>query len=189
MKTVKLGATIVLLLFVGATIGMLIAQEVSRPEAAPIADEALAGPASASGTDLGAKTREEEPTVPPATTDSIAGPSEDTACVIDAIYFHNSFRCPTCLKIESDAKAVIEAEFLDQLADGRMRWSAVNMEEQRRFVEQYDLVKPTLILTRSVGGEPYEWVALDETWTLVRSETRFSMYIANGVRAFLEGCP
>ncbi len=45
MKTAKLGATIALLLFVAATVGMLIAQEVSRPGTELTADDGSPGPA------------------------------------------------------------------------------------------------------------------------------------------------
>jgi len=212
VKTAKLGATIILLLFVGATVGMLIAQEVSRPGTEIIEDDGNVGPA--------AKTIASEPEAslgksipeasfvsePPSTTDTAtaAGPGSEAnesdagvsttqpvtsrTCVIDAIYFHNTSRCVTCLKIERDAKAAIEAQFPDQLADGRLRWSVVNMEEQRQYIERYGLVMPTLILARSVGDEPRDWVALDETWALVRNETRFSIYIGDSVGAFLEEC-
>jgi len=181
MKTAKLGATIILLLFVGATVGMLIAQEVSRPGTELAANDEAPGPA--------------EETIATAPTSSLSDagvsttqPVTSTTCVIDAIYFHNTSRCVTCLKIERDAKAAIEAQFADRLADGRLRWSVVNMEEQRQYIERYGLVMPTLILARSVGDEPRDWVALDETWALVRNETRFSIYIGDSVRAFLEEC-
>jgi hypothetical protein len=213
VKTAKLGATIVLLLFVGATVGMLIAQEVSRPGTELAADDEAPGPAEETiATASASSSRGSIPEAsfvsePPSAADTTAAaspgseanesdagastmqPVTSTTCVIDAIYFHNTSRCATCLKIERDAKTAIEAQFPDQLADGRLRWSAVNMEEQRQYVEQYDLVKPTVILARSDDDEPRDWVALDETWTLVRNETRFSTYIGDSVRAFLEECP
>lgn len=87
------------------------------------------------------------------------------------------------------AKAVAEEEFAEEFASGRMRWSAVNMERQQQYVEEYDLVMPTLILVRSVGEELSGWVALDETWRLIRSESRFSDYVKSEIRDFLEACP
>jgi hypothetical protein len=208
MKRARRGATIVLLLFVGATVGMLIAQEVSQPDTALATDDGSAGwvdggiataddsvseassagePVSATDTanaaDPGSEASRDGAAV------SAGRPGTSTSCVVDAIYFHNTLRCATCLKIERETRAAIEAKFVDQLASGRLRWSAVNMEEHRQYVDEYGLVKPTLILARSVGDEPSDWIALDETWSLVGSETRFSLYIANGVRAFLEGCP
>ena len=94
----------------------------------------------------------------------------------------------TCLRIESEAKRVVEAEFAAELARGTLRWSAVNMEEHPEVVEQYDLVQPTLILVRHVNGEAGQWIALGDTWALVRYAARFSMYIVDSFRVFLEGC-
>ena len=213
MRTARLAVTIVLLLFVGATVGLLIAQEVSQPEARIAADDGSPGPAQVtlatapgpssagsipepSSAGESASTADVANTATPGTEASEAEPPVSTSeaaaeatCAVNAVYFHNTFRCATCLKIEREAKAVVEAEFADELAAGTLRWSAINMEDERRYVEQYDLVKPTLILARSVDDEPGDWVALDDTWTLIRYETRFSLYVANGVRAFLEGCP
>ena len=213
MKTAKLGATIVLLLFVGATVGMLIAQEVSQPKAeiiksdgnlGPAAEAIASAPESSSGESIPEVSSAGGPvsTVDTANTVnpgpeanegdvgvSTVQPVTSTPCVIDAIYFHNTFRCATCLKIESEAKAIVEAEFAEELAAGKLRWSAINMEEQRAYISQYDLAMPSLVLVRRVGDEALEWIALDDTWGLIRSETRFSKYIGDSVRAFLEGCP
>jgi hypothetical protein len=54
---------------------------------------------------------------------------------------------------------------------------------------RYDLVKPTLVLIRSVDGEEAGWTALDETWSLIRYESRFAEYVESETRAFLEACP
>lgn len=195
MKVLKRSVTLALLLFVGATVGVLIAQEVSQADAALVEEDRSVDAAEAST----------EPTSPVVATDSsvpdaektevdassaVNGETEsDAACVVDAIYFHNTVRCYTCKNIEATAEAVVEEEFAEQFASGRMRWSAINMERHQQYVEEFDLVKPTLILVRTVGGEQSDWVALDETWSLIRSEARFSDYVLNETRAFLEGCP
>jgi len=217
MKILKRSVTVALLLFVGATVGLLIAQEVSPTDSAPspatsnvatavsapgdesaeALDASATGDASASG---GAE--DEVPPAPNAedgstetlgseevqTTDE-ADSAPETTCVVDAIYFHNTLRCYTCKHIEETAKAIMEEEFAEQLASGLIRWSAINMERQQHYVEEFDLVMPTLILVRTVGGEQSDWVALDETWSLIRSESRFANYIKSETRAFLEECP
>lgn len=213
MKTAKLGATIALLLFVGATVGMLIAQEVSQPKmeisenngGLGLAAETVEVPPEPSpsesipegfsaGEPAASIDAETGPDPSPDATSGDAGASAgpivtDTACVIDAIYFHNTNRCWTCRKIEQDAKTIVEAEFADELAAGTLRWSAINMEEERQYVDRYELIQPTLVLVRSVGDGSEEWAALDETWALVRDETTYATYIVEGFRAFMEGCP
>ncbi len=210
MRLVKLVATISLLLFVGATVGVLIAQEVSRPASEPtgvplssdspgaadavaavttstqsaIADvtnaqaQAPEDPAASDSTDI----ESDEPTTGTETSEA------QSDCVVDAIYFHNTLRCHTCKTIEATARAVLEAEFSEEFAAGQLRWSAINMEDEWHYVEEFDLVTPTLILVRSVGGERVDWVALDKTWSLIGSEVRFRDYVESETRVFLGGC-
>jgi len=215
MKIAKLAVTVTLLLFVGATVGMLIAREVTHAEVAATEDAAPAlEPEAEIGSDVTSQTTAEtpeasstttgidEPLLAQETTVAEPGGSEEPAtegranvegsavssCVVDAIYFHNTARCYTCRNIEATARAVLEAEFPGELAEGRLRWSAVNMEKQRHFVELYGLVKPTLILVRYVDDEPQDWVALDDAWTLIRYESRFSNYVKDRTGEFLGEC-
>ncbi|MBU1050315.1 hypothetical protein KKG90_09870 [Candidatus Bipolaricaulota bacterium] len=214
MKLMRLTATILLLMFVVATVGTLIAQEVARPEPQPIAgsDGELPGetpaipPSEQSTNDVvalpidlpeveqGEPAESEKPGAPgflePAIEDSVPASSPvKEPCVVEATYFHNTSRCVTCLKIEGDAKAIVEAEFADQIATGKLRWVTINMEDERAYISQYGLVSPSLVLIRKVGDEVAEWVLLEETWGLVRSTTRYSAYIIDSFSTFLESCP
>jgi len=217
MRIVRLSVTVALLLFVGATVGMLIAQEVACLDSVSVAEgpEASAAEEAEGGATAGTPEQSapddvvasldslDESTATPSPEDgdpetSTSGEAltvegdpveSELVCVVDAIYFHNTLRCHTCRTIEETAKAVLEAEFSEEFATGQMRWSTINMEQQQRYVEEYDLVKPTLILVRTVGEEQSDWVALDETWNSIRSELRFADYIENETRAFSEACP
>ncbi|MFC2077764.1 nitrophenyl compound nitroreductase subunit ArsF family protein [Candidatus Bipolaricaulota bacterium] len=217
MKIARIAVTVALLLFVGATVGMLIAQEVTHSEVAAV--EGTESPpelAVETGSDVASQTSAETTEEAPATT-GIDEPlptqetamttepdgSEETAtagvanvegsavssCVVDAIYFHNTARCYTCKNIETTARAVLEVEFAGELTEGRLRWSTINMEKERQFVDLYSLVMPTLILVRYIDDEPQDWIALDETWSLIRYESRFALYVKDSTRAFLGGCP
>ena len=209
MKLAKSVLTILLLLFVGATVGTLIAQEVTRPDTrgAEIGESALPVEASETvnrepdpGLDESVRVGEPEPSEIDASngigeaegsgeSPVLAFPSTDAPCAIEAIYFHNTNRCVTCLKIEGDAKAIVEREFAEELAAGKLQWSAINMEDERAYVSQYDLVSPSLVLIRKVGDEVVDWTTLTETWALVRSATRFASYIVDSFQAFLGECP
>lgn len=210
MRILKRSLTVALLLFVGATVGMLIAQEVLHPDVEPAADARSLGSDEVTDAEVAAATSQQsvpyavEPTSAadeaaeasgskesvPETAPAVETAASATAsCVVDAIYFHNTARCYTCRNIEATARAVLEAEFPVELAEGRLRWSTINMEKQRHYVDQYSLAMPTLILVRSVDDEAQDWVSLGETWALIRDESRFSMYIENSTSEFLGGCP
>jgi len=213
MKLTKLIVTILLLLFVAATVGTLIAQEVARPkmqvaetdesalpvetrgpatteistsEPDPVAsDPAVVDEPESSETDAidGTNVTEEMGEIP-----VVAYPSSGTPCVIEAIYFHSTYRCVTCLDIENEARAIVETEFAEELAAGKLRWSAINMEEERTYISQYDLAMPSLVLIRKVGDEVVDWITLHDTWSNIRSSTRFTAYIIDGFQEFMEGC-
>jgi hypothetical protein len=214
MKMLKRSVTVALLLFVGATVGMLIAQEVMHSDSLPAAEGGTAGvvdvgaPADAQSdpgpddavtsavapeegsTAAGPETgRPETPTAGEADVMEVDTSGPESICVVDAIYFHNTLRCRTCKNIEEAAKAVVEGTFSDEMEAGRLRWSAINMEKRRQYVEAYGLVKPTLVLVRNVDEEEVAWAALDETWGLIRYESRFTDYVENETRTFLEACP
>jgi hypothetical protein len=211
MKLARFVLTITLLLFVGATVGTLIAQETLRSEEQAVADApVLAQPGPVTSVEASNAPLDPAPDVSssgdapsqasvpesPAPAQEDPGLQTESAlllpeapCVVEAVYFHNTTRCVTCRKIEGDAKAIVDEVFAVELAAGTLRWSAVNMEEQREAISQYDLVSPSLVLIRKVGDQIVDWVTLTETWNLVRSTTRFSTYIVDSFNAFLEGCP
>lgn len=166
MKTLKHLVTCVLLLFVAASVGTLIAKEVGR-ETSDI--------------------RSEERLIPLV----IDASAQGEPCRLIACYFHNTDRCSTCLEIERMARDVVESEFSAELSDGRLIWVALNMEEpaNRPYVDLFDLAMPTLVLLRLRGETIESWTPLNDTWGLVRSAVRFSMYVEDHVRRLLRGCP
>ena len=193
MKILKRSITVALLLFVGATFGLLIAQEVTLSASVSVAEGPDVDTTDAHDQDVAASSSEDvrpetKPAVEVESVDLDASEPEPT-CVVNAIYFHNTLRCRTCRNIEETARAVVETEFADAIAAGRVRWSAINMERQQEYVDRFDLVKPTLVLVRSVDEAEDAWVALDETWSLIRYESRFAGYVEGETRSFLEACP
>ena len=188
MKLANSIVTILLLLFVGVTVGTLIAQEVARPNlgSAEIGEPAALGEAEQREGDTTPETTEAEEI---GESPMVASPSEDADCVIEAVYFHNTNRCVTCLNIESGARAIVEAEFAEEIAAGKLRWSAINMEDERSYISLYDLASPSLVLICKIGDEVVDWITLADTWSTIRSSTRFRSYIMDSFQTFLEGCP
>ncbi|MCK5828398.1 hypothetical protein KAH43_07745 [Candidatus Bipolaricaulota bacterium] len=211
MKLTKSIITILLLLFVAATVGTLIAQEVARPkvQVAEANESVLAVEPNVPVTSEPV-TSEQEPVInesavadeterPEADaldetsvtekigeSPTVESPLTEAPCMIEAIYFHNTYRCVTCVKIEDKAKAIVEAEFADELAAGTLRWLAINMDEERTYISLYDLAMPSLVLIRKVGDEVVDWTTLSDTWSKIRSSTRFSAYIIDSFQEFME---
>lgn len=110
-----------------------------------------------------------------------------------ATYFHNTLRCESCLLIEKSSREVLEEEFGDELASGAIRWHKLNMEldENRHFVEEYELGMPTLVLSRLEDGRETAWKNLEGVWDHLLDEKALRSYIRREAVAFLspDGTP
>ena len=100
-------------------------------------------------------------------------------------YAHSNTRCPTCRKIESQAHEAVTSGFADELQAGSVAWEIVNYEEPagKRFVEEYGVQVPTVVLVRMEGGKPADWKRLDRVWGLVGDKRPFIEYVQAEIRA------
>ena len=106
-----------------------------------------------------------------------------------AYYFHGTVRCETCLKIEQQAREVIERRFKPELDAQRLVFKPVNYDppENAHFLLDYKLPCPSLVLVRQKVGKDEKWVLLNETWQLVEDPAKFNNYVETEVRNFLRG--
>lgn len=153
----KLFVTIALLVFVAISVGTMIVHESREVQNATQTDAI--------------------PTI------AIESPAATGQTGVDVIYFHGDTRCPTCRRIESYAQAAVEAQFADQLAKGEMAWRAVNYEqpENAHFLEDYQLVAPTVVVVQHTSGSQDAWKNLDRVWELVGDQAAFNNYIQQSV--------
>jgi hypothetical protein len=157
--------TVVLLLFVLASVAYLVAKEFSAPSQSPPAEsgaQPIAAPVNA----------------PPAQ-------AADSQVVV--YYFHGNVRCPTCRKFESYCDELIRHEFSQQVNDGRLEWRIVNVDESenKHFVNDYQLYTKSIVLVQTVPGRPPEWKNLDKIWQLVRDKQAFVTYIRDEITDYL----
>lgn len=50
---------------------------------------------------------------------------------IEVFYFHNTSRCVTCKTVEAEAKQDIETLYPDLIKQGKMSFTALNLEEEQ----------------------------------------------------------
>jgi hypothetical protein len=95
-------------------------------------------------------------------------------------YFHRTARCDNCLRFEAYASEALRDTFADQLAEGRLEWHAINLDqpENEHFVATYELVESSIIVSRFLDGEEAEWRSLDEIWELVGDKPAFMDYVS-----------
>ncbi len=115
-----------------------------------------------------------------------AGDAKGTQVI--AYYFHGTFRCPTCHKLEQYSKEAIETNFKDALASGKLVFKAVNVEGKgnEHYVSDYKLYTKSLILSLVKDGKETKWINLDKIWEYVGNKQRFLDYVKSGVADFLK---
>ncbi len=155
--------TVVLLLFVAASVVTLVVKESGAP---PVQN--APGPTAQNSPDL---------------------PDEAEAARVVVYYFHGSVRCATCRTIESQAKEAVQTGFADALQDGRLEWRVVNIEDagNEHFVQDFQLSTRSVVLERIGDGERQEWKNLDRVWDLVRGDKKdFLTYIQDETKTYME---
>jgi hypothetical protein len=107
---------------------------------------------------------------------------------IIAYYFHTTYRCPTCRRIEAYSKEAIDFGFARELADGRLEFRLVNVEkpENQHFAQDYKLFTKSLVLVRMKDGKQVEWTNLSRVWELTGEYEAFIRYVQQEIRAYLE---
>lgn len=104
-------------------------------------------------------------------------------------YFFGDVRCPTCMKIESYTAATVQQRFATLIEDGALEWKPTNLDRagNEHYLEDYQLVTKSVILSRRQGDKEIEWKNLERIWELAGKKDQFEDYIAREVQAFVTG--
>ena len=116
----------------------------------------------------------------------IAVPSHNAKVI--AYYFHGTFRCSTCRTIEQYSHDAIQMYFAKELGNGRLEFRPVNVEkpENKHFIQDYQLVTRSLVLSLMSDGKETKWKNLADVWKLVRDKDKFFQYVKDEVEKFLK---
>jgi hypothetical protein len=105
-----------------------------------------------------------------------------------AYYFHGTFRCTTCRTIEEYSHDAIQTYFAKELGNGRLEFRLVNVEEpgNKHFIQDYQLVSKSLVLSLVSDGKETKSKNLADVWQLVRDKDKFLQYVKDEVEKFLK---
>lgn len=120
---------------------------------------------------------------PPAMAEEVSADGKVTA-----YYFHGTFRCSTCKKLERYAKEAVQKNFQDALASGKLSFRIINVEDKgnEHYVKDYQLYTKALILSLVKDGQEVRSKNLDKIWEYVRNKERYENYVRDEVAAFLK---
>ncbi len=106
-----------------------------------------------------------------------------------AYYFVGKVRCSSCRRIEEISRKTIEDAFRQELAEGRLRFLVVNVDQpaNRHYVEEYRLESSSLVLAEMQDGKSAGWKTLPDVWTLVDDPPKLGTYVRSEVTAMMRG--
>ena len=107
----------------------------------------------------------------------------ESFAAVSVYYFHRTVRCSDCLLIEQLSAETLRKTFSQELADGRLEWRSVNLDqpENTHFVFDYDLSANELVVVRG-AGEQAVFSKMPEAWKLVCQPAKFCSILSDLVR-------
>lgn len=74
---------------------------------------------------------------------------------VEVLYFHGKQRCATCLAIEKNAKAAVEAAFADEMKNGTVVFKTIDLSksENEAIADKYEVTWSSLFITKWKGGK------------------------------------
>ena len=103
-------------------------------------------------------------------------------------YFHTTFRCPTCHKIEELSAKAVKTHFEDELKSGKVVWQVINVDEpgNKHFVTDYSLYSKHLIVSEMKDSKEVRWKDLKDVWTYVKNDQKFDNYVKTEIADWLK---
>ena len=104
-----------------------------------------------------------------------------------AYYFSGTFRSPSCRHLEKNCREVIEANFKDALASGKLEFQVVILGDKGEgyYANYYKIYARTLILSLVKNGKETEWKNLDRVGEFFDNREGFSDYLKKEINIFL----
>ncbi|MDP8213131.1 MAG: nitrophenyl compound nitroreductase subunit ArsF family protein [Candidatus Zapsychrus exili] len=105
-----------------------------------------------------------------------------------ATYFHTTFRCVSCHKIQNFTEEALRKGFARELASGRLKYRVINIEEpgNEHYVQDYSLYTKSVVLSLQKDGKEVGFKNLDKVWQLLNDKDKFVSYIENETKSFLD---
>lgn len=124
----------------------------------------------------------------PVAAPAAAPPPAAKPATIFVTYFHTTARCTSCLKIEDLTASTMTTRFAAPIADKRIVWRSVNLDEPENahFAKDYGLFTKSVVVSEVKEGREVRWKNLDKVWNLLGDPEEFRAYVEKEVQGFLD---
>ncbi len=101
-------------------------------------------------------------------------------------YFHTSFRCPTCTRIETYSREAVEKSVSDEAGKEVVEFRILNVDEpeNKHCIQDYKLYTKSLIIALERDWEVVRWKNLPDIWKLAGDRDRFHSYVQDEIREY-----
>ncbi len=120
--------------------------------------------------------------------DSSTAAADSSSKQFIAYYFHNEYRCPSCIKIEKWSHETLQASFSDALKTGTLEWKPINTDlpANKHYEEDYQLYTKSLIISEIKNDKEVKWKNLEKVWHYLGNEKKFKNYVLTELNTFME---
>ncbi|MGM9741478.1 MAG: nitrophenyl compound nitroreductase subunit ArsF family protein [Candidatus Cryptobacteroides sp.] len=116
--------------------------------------------------------------------------NDQSNAAVEVLYFHGNRRCATCIAIEQKTKELLDEQFADEMAQGKIVFKSINYDEPegKDLAKQYMVAGSSLIIS-SAGGEAVDNLT-NFAFTTARSRTdEFKEGVRTGIRKQIQSTP
>ena len=101
-------------------------------------------------------------------------------------YFYNGKRCVTCRNIENYTEQTVVRDFAESLADRRITFYPVNIDEKNNehFIDDFKLTTKTVVLAEYKDNKCVKSKQLGKIWELAHDKKLFDAYIRQEISSF-----
>jgi len=112
-------------------------------------------------------------------------PAQEKTLIV--YFFHGRARCVSCKIIEALGRKALQSGFPEELKSGRIVWRDIDLDkpENRHFIQEYQILSISLVLSDVENGEQKRWKNLEEVWNHLNDEKAFVEYAQKEIRAWL----
>lgn len=107
---------------------------------------------------------------------------------VELLYFHGNRRCATCIAIEQHTKELLENDFADEMAQGKIAFKSINYDEKngKELAGKYKVAGSSLIMV-SEGGNAVDNLTNFAFTTARNRPDEFKEGVRTGIVKVLHG--
>ncbi len=177
--TLKQLVTAALLVFVAASVGVVIYRNVGAEDSVP--QETAPATTAAAQTPPGSR-------VIAAGEGETAGEATAGEPRFLAMYIHGARRCRLCVNMQNNARAAVREVFSGLIADGTLAWRDIDLGRpgNRHYATDYDVRGSGVVVAEiDDNGEPLRYKHLGGTWQIANDAQQMRRYIHAEIQAFM----